>query len=1249
MKGDFSRQTFDPTRHFSGVRMQQGRVQLDADWNEQVDLARHRVETGTLDQVGHCGGPLHDAGFRIVALSGAPQPIKDAVKAALPAVDVDNTDDLVILPGRYYVDGMLVACEAPVLFGSQPDLPEALPGVPQVPAHGLAPGDYVLYLDVWDRHVTALEDPSLRERALGGPDHATRTRTVWQVRALSYVDDGGPECEEPEEWAKEFAQAPRALRARSQPDPADKGPCVVPAGAGYRGLENQLYRVEIHNPGAQDAGGAGVKVTAVSPQNVLTVAGGAWDVGDTVLLYPTQAGGLLRPTLAQISTTAAGDTELTLTADVQLSVADDKPELRKVAGATWKWSRDNGIAVSRVTGLSVDGLRVTVDSLGPDEVLGFRKGDWVELSDDWTELNGLPGWLAMVDRLDTAAREVVLRTPFPKLAANMLDLAKRTPKLRRWDGLGVAGPGAQPGGYHALEDGVEVAFGGGPFTTGDWWTIPARTATAENEEGGNVEWPLESAGQGVARPPMGIHHHRCRLGTVLVKGGAPPEVTDCRCLFPPLTEVRTLAYVGGAGQEAMPDFSSATDKPVLELPLVVGVGNGHCRTDGRVRFEVRIGAGDVSPWLGAPVWNAAHTLVAIESDGTARCRWRLGRADYAQQVSATLQERVYEHPTDPAKDIWIDVPGPILFNASLSIASEVGYEPDPKCSPMAKQYTVQDAITHLSRLVSLHSAGGDGQEARPGHELPCKLAVLASSACGPVPKANIKFTVEGGGTLLGADAETGGDGIARVRWQLGQSGCQQVTAVVQGDPGTLAEPRTVVFTATLSTAAEVEYTPAESCGMSQADPGVETVQQALDWLCANRGGGCEVTVGEGGDFPTLEAALEQLKDRRGMCICLLPGRHPVDGPLEYNLPGASLCVRACGGPGTMLVLRRGHLQFNGLESFILRDLDFVADKVEGPLLLTNCEEVVIENCRMGQSDYPTPLLTVAAAERLRVQGCTLWSLSGGTSEESDEADAMALDAPLRLMREVTGKDARIDGGSRVRFYRWFSSLVRDRFAGFERLEAPPVPGGESGGEADKGWQEGTVLSLPYGQGTVTLEDNLILGYVHLYGSEGELPWQEVRELGGEVSSEALEVGLEGGHLSLRGNQLIGLRVDRQALSRRRPPRPEAQEKWPVLDGTFRFCTLTDNRFVRPGSAVLAAHLRVSSNQFDMGQYEIQTDFNYSENFSAIAITLALVGVSRSATAVGNVAGEETDYQLIQLAVTNNRGNEAGNFPSVLIY
>ena len=63
MKGDFTRSTFRPDKHYSGVRMQQGRVQLDADWNEQIDIAAHRAETETIDVIGGCGAPMHDAGF----------------------------------------------------------------------------------------------------------------------------------------------------------------------------------------------------------------------------------------------------------------------------------------------------------------------------------------------------------------------------------------------------------------------------------------------------------------------------------------------------------------------------------------------------------------------------------------------------------------------------------------------------------------------------------------------------------------------------------------------------------------------------------------------------------------------------------------------------------------------------------------------------------------------------------------------------------------------------------------------------------------------------------------------------------------------------------------------------------------------------------------------------------------------------------------------------------------------------------
>ncbi|MEA2893460.1 MAG: hypothetical protein QOI05_4253, partial [Bradyrhizobium sp.] len=71
MKGDLSRETFDRARHYSAVRLQQGRVVTDADWNEQGDLTRYRTERQARDTIGACGAPLEAAGYGLVAETNA--------------------------------------------------------------------------------------------------------------------------------------------------------------------------------------------------------------------------------------------------------------------------------------------------------------------------------------------------------------------------------------------------------------------------------------------------------------------------------------------------------------------------------------------------------------------------------------------------------------------------------------------------------------------------------------------------------------------------------------------------------------------------------------------------------------------------------------------------------------------------------------------------------------------------------------------------------------------------------------------------------------------------------------------------------------------------------------------------------------------------------------------------------------------------------------------------------------------------
>src|SRR5215475_11468224 len=123
MKADLTRATFRKEKHYSGVRMQQGRVQLDADWNEQVDIDAHLDETTRTDVIGRCGVPVHDAGFAVAPLPGSP--------------------DLAISAGRAYVDGIL--CENETSAVAVTEVAEAELGVESVVLDGreLVQGDWV--------------------------------------------------------------------------------------------------------------------------------------------------------------------------------------------------------------------------------------------------------------------------------------------------------------------------------------------------------------------------------------------------------------------------------------------------------------------------------------------------------------------------------------------------------------------------------------------------------------------------------------------------------------------------------------------------------------------------------------------------------------------------------------------------------------------------------------------------------------------------------------------------------------------------------------------------------------------------------------------------------------------------------------------------------------------------------------------------------------------------------------------------
>ena len=131
--------------------------------------------------------------------------------------------------GRLYVDGELYEKEEAETYLNQKDCPSA-PSITQSTA--------LVYVDVWQRHVTSAEDPELREVAVG-VDTCNRMKAVAQVKVLSGVkslpSDLKPTGSGRLTTSVEYMEAEKL--------------CEITPGVEYTGLENRLYRVEIHTPG----------------------------------------------------------------------------------------------------------------------------------------------------------------------------------------------------------------------------------------------------------------------------------------------------------------------------------------------------------------------------------------------------------------------------------------------------------------------------------------------------------------------------------------------------------------------------------------------------------------------------------------------------------------------------------------------------------------------------------------------------------------------------------------------------------------------------------------------------------------------------------------------------------------------------------------------------------------------------------------------------------------------------------------
>ncbi len=464
MSFDISRKTFDAWKDYFGVVMQQGRVQMDSDWNEWLAELTRRLQAGTLDLIGMSGVPTNTPSAFQISVNAFTSPVQITIGA-----------------GRMYVDGILVENHAPEGWTQwDPTLAEwsgpsqALDYRDQPYLHGASipagNGPFLVYLDVWQREVSSLQDPDLVEKAVG-VDTTGRYQIVWQVKLKDVSSFADVSCSNPAiDPVTLFPPSTgRLTTGVGGVSPATSGPCSISPAAGYTDQENQLYRVEIHQGGSassatfkwsRDNASVVTSVTAIS-SNVITVQ------------------------------SLGKDQVLGFSPGNWIEITCDSLELQAAPGE-----------LHRIAAVDATANTITLDSAVVSPAIAVTGP---------TD----PSRHTRIVRWDQSG--LVYESNGATVCVD-LNATNSDGTLAGSNGIPISS-----GTTLILEDGITVSFdlanGGGTFQTGDFWTFAARTVDASIEILNNAA-------------PFGIHHHYCRLA--IADFSATPAVSDCRRLFPSL-------------------------------------------------------------------------------------------------------------------------------------------------------------------------------------------------------------------------------------------------------------------------------------------------------------------------------------------------------------------------------------------------------------------------------------------------------------------------------------------------------------------------------------------------------------------------------------------------------------------------------------------------------------------------------------------------------------------------------------------
>lgn len=414
---------------------------------------------------------------------------------------------------------------------------------------------YMAYSDVWNRGITHLEDPDIREIALGGPDTSTKLQTICEVKLKeikSVHSDSGQRRDYPDiQQIVTIAE----LELKKMNDERDGrlsvfGPqdslSLSTSDANYEAVGNHLYRIQIH------------------------------DDGETNTRYSN----------------------------------NNEPRSDNVISnnhATFKWSKDNASVAFPIKQLKE--YEVVLDQAGRSITSAFRIGDLVEIVDDKDETSEHPkGYMRRITRIDIDNRILSWSTAYNYYKKEIRYLhdpvlvkpesggyrKELHPKVILWDGIKYVNAKEKDFGGKEEDDmqdhlipldgftdtgvPISIKFDPGNFRSGDYWNFTTRS-------NGGVE-PLRSA------KPMGPQHNYAVLAIIKKEIGKEIEILeDLRHTFQPLTNLSAIDIPYDNGEGMLHGYS--TVHAAIQKLSTGRIRVLHGRQNNGTINDLLVGAGEI--------------------------------------------------------------------------------------------------------------------------------------------------------------------------------------------------------------------------------------------------------------------------------------------------------------------------------------------------------------------------------------------------------------------------------------------------------------------------------------------------------------------------------------------------------------------------------------------------------------------------------------------------------------------------------